>query len=278
MTEPYRVRMASVQGVKHVQNGINNQDAAAVHEFVVPKWNKTFRIGLVSDGCSGIPAFSRCEVGANLTVTFCVARIQQLVLGGVELAKIPSLLYRSLTDYLRTIANLTMPSSVQWAYPVRFSGPRAFRNNLTVTDRFLTDYLMATVIGYIDDGTTLVTFQAGDGVIVVNDDVIVVDQNDAPSYPALAVSASSDEFDVVSYKSEEVVQLAVATDGIEELLKLPELGLPVRLFEHYAESPLGLRALLVNLCDQYPDRVSDDLTVVARERCRGGEDEKPADD
>src|SRR5688572_29606912 len=131
MTEPtYRVRAASVQGVKHVQNGINNQDAQQVHEFAVPKWKKTFRIGLVSDGCSGIPAFSRCEVGANLTVTFCVARIQQLILGGVGLREIPSLLYHSLTDYLQIVATLTMPSGVQWAYPVKFSGPRMFRNDV----------------------------------------------------------------------------------------------------------------------------------------------------
>ena len=167
MTEPtYRVRAASVQGVKHVQNGINNQDAQQVHEFAVPKWERTFRIGFVSDGCSGIPAFSRSEVGANLTVTYCVARVQQLILGGAELKEIPLLLYHSLTSYLHAVASLTMPANVHWVYPVNFSGSRAFRNDMSSTDRFLFDYLMATVIGYIDDGTTLVTFRIGDGVMI----------------------------------------------------------------------------------------------------------------
>ena len=270
MTEPtYRVRAASVQGVKHVQNGINNQDAQQVHEFAVPKWERTFRIGFVSDGCSGIPAFSRSEVGANLTVTYCVARVQQLILGGAELKEIPLLLYHSLTSYLHAVASLTMPANVHWVYPVNFSGSRAFRNDMSSTDRFLFDYLMATVIGYIDDGTTLVTFRIGDGVMIVNDDVIIADEDDAPSYPALMRG-----FKMKSYASEEVGRLALATDGIEELLKLPGLGLPAQLFDHNAQSPLGLKALLVSLCDRYPSRVSDDLTVVTRERIGGDQDEE----
>lgn len=273
MTEPtYRVRVASIQGVKHARNGVNNQDAAQVHEFSVPKWKKTFRIGLVSDGCSGIAAFSRCEVGANLTATYCLGRIQELILDGVEVAEVPSLLYHSLVNFLRTVSNLIMPPSVQWSYPLNFRGDHAFRNELTATDRFRVDYLMATLIGYIDDGTTLVTFQAGDGVIIVDGELKIVDQNDRPNYPLMGGG-----FDATVYDARTVRRLALVSDGIEELLKRAGSDLPSRLFEHNAESLAGLRALFDGLREQYPERVDDDMTAVTRELIGGEEDEEEPD-
>ena len=145
-----------------------------------------------------------------------------------------------------------------------------FRNSLSATQRFTVDYLTATVIGFVDDGEMLVTFQAGDGVIIVNDDVMVVDQNDRPEYPATSPYGS---FAVETYDAQRVRRLVLASDGIEELLKQYATELPGRLFDHMPTEPAGLQYLLNILRKQNPEKVSDDLTVITREMI-GGEDEE----
>lgn len=272
MTSPaYRMRAGTVHGLKHVNLNMNNQDAFQVLEFGVPSWGKTFRVGIVSDGCSGIPAFTRTEVGANLLVVLCLARVQELILSGLKVEEIPQPLYHAVTNFLRSLANLVAPASIHWPYPVTFPGSHEFRNKLKAPQRFITDYLMATVIGFVDDGETLVTFQAGDGVIIVNDEIMIVDQNDTPEYPALSVNSAGGGFVTQTYASPDVSRLVLATDGIEELLKLPDIGLPKRLFDHLPDNSMGLQYLLNVLRKQYGDKVGDDLTVVTRELREGGE-------
>lgn len=266
----YRMRAGSVHGVKHAKLGTNNQDAFQTLEFHVPGRDKTYRIGVLADGCSGIPAFTRSEVGANLSVTYCLTHVQELILGGVAVGEIPRLLYRDLVNALGTVATQFAPAGAFWPYPAKFRGIHEFRNSLAPAQRFTVDYLTATVIGFVDDGEVLVTFQAGDGVIIVNDDVMIVDQNDTPEYPVLSPYGS---FVVETYDARRVRRLALATDGVEELLKHSAATLPARLFDHMATDTMGLQYLLNVLRKQYPDKVSDDLTVITREMI-GGEDEE----
>lgn len=271
MADPtYRMRAGSVHGVKHAKLGTNNQDAFQILEFCVPKRDKTYRVGVLADGCSGIPAFTRSEVGAHLSVTYCLMRVQELILGGVAVAEIPWLLYRDLVSALRAVATQFAPAGGFWPYPAKFRGMHEFRNSLSATQRFTVDYLTATVIGFVDDGEMLVTFQAGDGVIIVNDDVMVVDQNDRPEYPATSPYGS---FTVETHDAQSVRRLVLASDGIEELMKQSAATLPARLFDHMPTDPAGLQYLLNILRKQNPEKVSDDLTVITRELI-GGEDEE----
>jgi len=266
MEAAYRIRKGSVQGTRHINLGQNNQDAVEPMAFRIPKRGKSFRIGIVSDGCTGIPAFSNSEVGSRLLTVFSLARIQEFILGGVQNEGIPGSLYPAMTSFMRGLAYEVMPPNIHWKYPFEFEGDHAFRNKLNATQRFHTDYLMATLLGYIDDGETLVTFQAGDGVVMVDDEVFVSNQNDRPDYPALSINSPSPGFDIKTYKSADVGRLALATDGIKKLLA--ELGseLVDRLFEHAAENPMGLQFLLGILRRDHPELVDDDLTVTTMER------------
>ncbi len=266
MTSPaYRLRSGTIQGVKHIQHGTNNQDAVLYQEFSIPKRGKNYRIGLASDGCSGIPAFTHSEVGSNLLVVFCLAHIQELIVGGAKMAEIPLPLYHAVINFLRNLASTVMPSNIHWPLIVKLKGANEFRNELNATQRFTTDYLAATIIGFVDDGEDLVTFQAGDGVIIINDDIHIVDQNDRPAYPAIGGG-----FDTANYPSAEIQRIALATDGIEELLGLPNIGLPDRLFSHAPNNPMGLQYLLNLLRKEFGEYMGDDCGVIAMERIDGG--------
>lgn len=271
MQPTYLLRSGTVQGVKHAKLGMNNQDAVLALEFAIPSWGTNYRIGLVSDGCSGIPAFTRSEVGANLLVVFCLARIQELIVGGAKMEEIPLPLYHAVTNFLRNLANMVMPSNVYWPFPMQFTGANEYRNLQTAPQRFMTDYLAATILGFVDDGQTLVTFQAGDGVLLINDEVHIVDQNDQPDYPALSVNSPGLGFQVNIYPSAEILRIGLATDGAEELLAIPDVGLLHRMFDDTPGNPMGLQYLLNRLRKQHGDKLGDDCTVLTMERTNGGE-------
>lgn len=262
----YMMRAGRVIGSKHAQLRLGNQDNMLVAEFAVPAWKRTYRVGLVSDGCSGVPAFSRTEVISGLLVPFCFARIQELIAGGTGMEEIPARLYQAVINFLRDLANTVMPSTVYWPYPVTFKGENAFRNNLSATQRFITDYLMATIVGFIDDGETLTTFQAGDGVVIVDNEIHITDQNNQPEYPALAINAPGNGFAVRTYESAAVQRLVIATDGLVKVLAEPATGLPGVLFTHLPNQTQGLQMLLGILYNLYEGLLGDDCAVVTRLR------------
>ena len=263
MTTHFQVRSGSVQGTNHSKHHINNQDAVQTQEFGVAKHDKTYYTGMISDGCSGIPAFSRNEVGANLIVTYCQTQIQRLVLTGMKVADIPGSLYPMLVTYLNIIAQATVADGTHWPYELDFPANHAFRNKLGATKRFTLDYLAATAAGFIDDGETLVVFRADDGIMAADDKLFVIDQNNQPDYPALTPGGS---FAVDVFVSAEVNQLCLATDGAKELLEMDELGLPDAFFSHQPENPQGLSVLLRNLRKKHGEKMGDDCTVLTRKR------------
>jgi hypothetical protein len=266
MTAKTTLRRGSVHGVRHARLGVNNQDAAELLEFSIPKWGKTYRIGILSDGCTGIPAFTRSEVGANLLALFCLSRIQELIALGTRLEDIPLPLYHAVTSFIRDLSNTLMPATTFWPYPMQFPpGKHEFRNRLSPNRRLVVDYLAATLLGFIDDGDKIVTFQAGDGVIIVNDQVMVTDQNDRPEYPAVSVTSPGGGFDIKMYESPTVNRLALASDGLEDLLTRPELGLPDQLFDA-TDNPQSLQFCLQRLRKLVPEHMPDDCTVVTLQR------------
>jgi len=256
----YTLHKASVHGTKHAKLGLNNQDACMVMEFLIGP--TSYRLGVVSDGCSGIPAVSRTEVGSNLLAAFCLTQVQELLSGGHRIDDIPAALYPALTGFCRTLSRLVVPEGTYLPHrPSRLKG-QEYRNDLTPAERFRIDYLAATIIGFLDDGTTLITFRKGDGVIIVNEHIQVIDQDNTPEYLGVSVNRPGEEFNVDTYDSAAVQRLVIATDGIEPLLALEGVG--DQLFT--PGGSYGMQGNLNVLRREYPEKLADDCSFVVRER------------
>lgn len=242
---------------------MNNQDAVRTQSFQVAKHGKTYHVGVISDGCSGLPALTHSEVGAHLLTTFCLGRIQRLITSGIGIAEAPGVLYQLAYDFMQDIAWRTMPSDVHWPYGLSFKGKNEFRNHLDANRRFVVDHLAATLAGFIDDGERLVVFRADDGITAIDGQVFAVDQNNEPDYLALNPSGA---FRVHVYDSASVGQLAMATDGLKALLESNVPGLPAELFTHLAGNSMGLQYKLNLLRKNHAELMGDDCSVITRER------------
>lgn len=256
------MRKGSLQGSDHIRLGYNNQDAVLAETFSVPAFGKTYWVGLVSDGSTGNPLFSHTEVGANLTVLFAYRRIQELVCSGVALDSIPTSLYPSITEFLLEVMGRVMPETIAWPYPTNMPD----RGRWSSQKRFRNDYLAATLLGFISDDTQMVIFSAGDGVILVDDELTIIDQDDRPAYPVVAINTAGVGFVVNVFDVESVSRIAIASDGLKHLMQDHEFvsQMFVRPPEYF-----GLQFLLNTT--KRPDLMKDDCTVVTWEIVKGDE-------
>jgi hypothetical protein len=259
-TISYVLRDGSKQGTKHVRLGINNQDARVSQSISVPAFGKQYHVGIVSDGCTGQPLFSHTEVGAHLMSLYAYRRIQELICSKLPLQQIPQVLYPSVTEFMLDLTNKVMPSHVVWKYPIKVND----RENYSGQARFRTDYLAATIVGFISDEEDLVVFSAGDGVVLVNDDLTIIDHNDHPDYPVISVNKPSNGFVTESYKMSEVNRVAVSSDGLKQLLQ--NLEFRAKLFEFQGDKFHGLQTLLNVQSNNTPELMQDDCTVVTLAR------------
>jgi hypothetical protein len=253
------LRGGSKHGVKHMRLNFNNQDAFTFQTFEIPAFSKSYNVGLVSDGCSGQPSFSHNEVGAHLVVLYAYRRIQELVCAGLPIAQIPQVLYPSITEFLLDVMTKVMPPNIVWRYPVKLKG----REDWGGQTRFKTDYLAATLIGFVSDGETLITFSAGDGIILVDDELVIVDQNDTPDYPAVSVNRTGSGFASKSYRFGDLKRVAIATDGLKFLIS--DLAFRAELFQANAGKAMGLQTFLATTALSKPELMQDDCTAVTLE-------------
>jgi hypothetical protein len=176
------------------------------------------------------------------------------------------MLFRAIPEYLRAVANLTIAPNMLWPYPGQLREPNDWRNLLSAPERFVTDYLNATVVGFVDDGETLVVFQGGDGTYILNGERFVRDESDIPTYPAYGINRPGPGYILDCIPSSEVTSLAVCTDGIEKVLEIDECGLPEALFGADRSHSMALQWRLNILRKNFPGQMGDDCTVVTLER------------
>ncbi len=172
------VRKGTKLGSRHMRLGLNNQDAVLSEEFYIPSTKKNYYVGLVSDGCTGFPFFSNTEVGSRLLSVFAYDRIQQFLCSGIEMCDVPRVLYGACAQYLQSLTALTLSHSTIWKYPVEHK----VLDGRTAQDRLQSDYFAATLMGFISDGNEMIIFTAGDGLVLLNEQITVIDQNDHPEY------------------------------------------------------------------------------------------------
>lgn len=272
MTAPrYTLRHASALGSGHAKKQTNNQDACLTQEFAVS--GRTYRVGLVSDGCGGLPAYSHTEVGAHLLVLTALARIQALIGAGHQTAAVPGPLFHQLIEALRMFGHIVTPAGTYLPYPGQLPQRERFRSDWTAFERFMGDYLAATLLGFIDDGTTLTTFTRGDGVVIINDAIEVIDQNNQPDYLSISVDRPDGGFAVNTYPSTDIRRVVIATDGLVPLLATPD-GLAMLLDK---PNPFGLHGNANLIRRRHADRLTDDWTLAVLERQPEPEKEENAD-
>lgn len=158
MLMPYRVHSGLVVGRSHLVEQRNCQDAlyttSCVHD------GRLYCIGMLADGCS---EGKHSEVGAQLAVRFVVQHIKKQIEAGQELATIPA---TALTHLLHFLTGMV--------------GNHHFSPSETV--HYIEDYLLFTLIGYIIDEGTVHVFAMGDGVVILNERLYVIDQQNRPRY------------------------------------------------------------------------------------------------
>lgn len=195
ITDKFATVAGTVVGTEHRRTGRNNQDGyfIAANDYVLS--------AVVSDGCS---SSASSEVGAKLLARFVAEEVMRLmkyewVIKGSE---IMDCLEKRIVDYIRIILSL-------------HQNPEA-----TLDEMFL-----ATIVGVIMNDYFTTVYTIGDGVYSLNEVVEVIDENNAPNYPAYKVLPGSYKVDESKIRfhvrqeicTDKVKSVVIATDGAAEL-------------------------------------------------------------
>ncbi|HEX2913089.1 MAG TPA: protein phosphatase 2C domain-containing protein [Chloroflexia bacterium] len=205
---PFTLRAGSVPGRDHQLRQTNCQDKYGYAELQVA--SQPYLAGIVCDGCS---EGKHSEVGAALLAEFLLKEIKRLLEAGSRVEEVPVLLYENALTFLQGICERIIAPQTEDS-----AGLLAFTR----------DYLLATVLGLIVGEEQTVIFAAGDGLIIVNDQLHVRDEQNTPDYLAYgllessqlqAQPASGKGFDLILLQTAQLERLAIWTDGF-----LPELS------------------------------------------------------
>lgn len=194
----YQLRTGIVPGRSHILDARNCQDALCSMSF---EYNgQPYIVGVIADGCG---EGKHSEVGAELAVQFIAYEVRRLVQDGK--VDIPQTLFERLIHFLKGIVG---------AY--NFSDVREFV-------KFVNNHLLFTVIGFIVSPEQTLVFAAGDGIVVLNDEVHLREQNNAPAYIGYQLidrrylqantSPLPTTFDMYSLPTKSLKRLAIGSDA-----------------------------------------------------------------
>lgn len=252
MTAPqWKVHSGCVIGYSHHNDHRNNQDHVQVRHGNKGELNE-FVVGVVCDGCS---EGRYSEFGANWGSNFIANKLASYVSSGISPIAILPVLYKDITNALNALMDsLGISNSQQRA-------------------EYVQDNLLFTIAGFAVTHDEVVTFTAGDGVVQVNDDRIIIDQNNTPKYIAYHcvsrkyltsqnIVGIPPEFAVQVFTAADVNKLMVATDGLEYLIETdPDRVEDLWKLKHTANLQRRLNVASWN------DRILfDDTTVITCER------------
>ena len=233
MHTSFHVRAGRVIGRDHMLRQANCQDSYAVVE------QPASLVAIVCDG-SGSGRYS--EFGSLLGAQYVAARAAEHLQANVAPDELPALLHRQIVTFLGDLRDL-----VQTIDPLAF----------------VREHLLFTILGVAIKGGAGVIFSAGDGTVILDDEVNLIDQNNTPQYIAYHLLSAAELGDYTPASGFAVLplasgwqRLAIASDGFE-----PELAAHLWGQVH----PLGLQRKL-NGWSNSQRRFRDDATVIAIEQ------------
>lgn len=222
-----QVRAGQIIGRDHLARQANCQDSYALIE------RDAYLIGVVCDGCG---EGQHSEVGATLAAPYLADQLACLLDKGEALERLPDLSGDKALNFLRSLLGVIRPS-----------------NNAA----FIKDYFLFTLLGMVVTPTAGIIFAAGDGTIMINDQVMIRDQSNTPEYLAYRLLEPTRPSRVDVYQLDPTWQrAAIMSDGFETVL-LPQIW----GYDH----PRGLQRKL-NFWSGEQHRFRDDATIIAAER------------
>lgn len=193
-------------GHAHAKSGQNCQDAVEVYAC------DDYIVGIVCDGCGGVNEDlqefglqGRSEVGANMIASQALRRIQLLLNINCPLTKsMLSMVFYHLVGLVNDSINSSLSKDIQ------------------ILD--LQRFWLSTINGFVMTKEVGYFFRCGDGIYQQDDNLIDVDQNNAPHYLAYAALYKPENygissefipkgFDLVEFNPNEVDRIMVASDG-----------------------------------------------------------------
>jgi len=239
MKNQFELAGGSVIGREHLRVGKNNQDAYC--------WSmaEAIAVAVVCDGCgSGVHS----EVGAKLGARIIVETIHHVLShdGDLETEMTWQTIQQTLLTQLQSIAAL-------------LGGDRA---------QTVQDYLLFTIVGAVITPNLTAVFALGDGVVVINEQVIQLGPfaNNAPPYLAYGLLAEgvAESLPLKALQilpTEALQSLCLGSDGVSDLIRVANQALPGR------SEPVGDIAQFWQN-DRYfqnPDQVRRRLSLINRE-------------
>lgn len=203
----FNLKAGSVPGKDHLFRQASCQDRYRCGAFELN--SKLYRVGIVCDGCGSADA---SEVGAALLAEFGFAEAARLIGQGVCLDNLAGKLYRNSLNFLGKLTALVAGEAVS---PDQATG-------------FVGRFLLATMLGFVMSEEATLVFAAGDGFIIVNDEIECRDENNCPHYLAYdlldpgqypELPPRRENFDFRLLPTASVERLAVWTDGFDPALK-----------------------------------------------------------
>lgn len=249
MTSTFRTSTAQIIGRGHVLSGVNCQDT--LNSGAVDINGSMVIYGVICDGCS---EGKNSEVGAKLAVEYIGRQIEILVKSNVPLAKIPPILHKRIVNFMRDLLGM-----------ISFDSPESRVN-------YIKDNLLFTIIAFIKDDNQFMVFVQGDGVIVVDGDVQIRDENDSPmyigynlverKYLSSEASALPEGFEIQFFDANRISRFAIASDSLgHEILIIP------LIWDNKNRMSLQKK---VNAWSWNDHRFSDDLALIVMEKIPEG--------
>jgi hypothetical protein len=184
-----KIGYGSIQGFTHRQLEYNNQD------FVLVSENDEYNIGLIADGCG---SGSNSEVGAQLGLKFLLRKIDEQINSDWK-----ANLKENIQKYSNQIAKL----------------------HSTNLREFTKNFLLYTIIGFVEENSKITIFSFGDGVIIIDDQIKVINQNNRPKYinnELIGNEGGQFAFEEVLLDEQTIL---IGSDGVEDLIEAINKGL-----------------------------------------------------
>lgn len=199
MKKIFGIAGASVQGRNHRETNRNNQDSFYY-------LNENELVGIVCDGCG---SGKHSEVGAKIGASIVANEIKR-VMGKADKGAKPEILLKQVRDNVSALLLILINS---------------IGDKLR---RVINDYFLFTIVGFFGLGDEIVFFILGDGVIIVNGEIMKIGpfENNEPPYLAYSLcetslknGKSALDFKIVKViKIDDFKSALIGTDGVADLI------------------------------------------------------------